>query len=67
MKLKELQKKNGITSIYVTHDQDEALALSDKIAIMKDGVIEQCGTPEEVYSMPKNKVCCPVHRTFQIF
>ncbi|MCK4255399.1 ABC transporter ATP-binding protein [candidate division WOR-3 bacterium] len=51
--IKELQKRLGITAIYVTHDQEEALALSDKIAIMKDGRIHQVGTPEEIFERPK--------------
>jgi ABC-type Fe3+/spermidine/putrescine transport system ATPase subunit len=53
--IKDLQKRMNITSIYVTHDQDEALALSDKVAIMNQGVIEQYGTPEEIYDRPKTK------------
>ena len=52
--IKKLQRKLGITTIYVTHDQEEALALSDRIAVMKDGVIMQCGTPTEIYAKPQN-------------
>ncbi|WP_163268559.1 ABC transporter ATP-binding protein [Chelativorans alearense] len=44
----------GLTTIYVTHDQDEALAMSDKIVVMKDGVMQQAGRPEELYSRPVN-------------
>ncbi len=51
--IKDLQKRMQITSIYVTHDQEEALALSDRIAIMNEGVIEQYGTPKEIFSRPK--------------
>ena len=51
--LRELQRKTNITFIYVTHDQEEALALSDRIAVMHDGNVEQIGTPEEIYSRPK--------------
>ncbi len=51
--IKELQRRLGITAIYVTHDQEEALALSDKIAIMKEGRIHQVGTPEEIFEKPK--------------
>lgn len=50
--LRNLQKKLGITFIYVTHDQEEALVMSDRIAVMNAGRIEQVGTPQEVYSKP---------------
>jgi len=53
--IKTLQRKNGATCVYVTHDQVEAMALADRIAIMKDGVIEQIGTPKEVFTTPANK------------
>jgi len=53
IELKEIQREVGITFVFVTHDQDEALTLSDRIAIMNNGVIEQCGTPEDVYERPK--------------
>ncbi|MCK6264996.1 spermidine/putrescine ABC transporter ATP-binding protein PotA [Vibrio sp. ZSDE26] len=52
--LKQLQRKLGITFIFVTHDQEEALSMSDRIIVMKDGVIEQDGTPREIYEEPKN-------------
>ena len=52
--IKKLQRKLGITTIYVTHDQEEALAISDRIAVMKDGVIMQCGSPTEIYAKPQN-------------
>jgi ABC-type Fe3+/spermidine/putrescine transport system ATPase subunit len=51
----ELQKKLGITAVYVTHDQAEALVLSDKIVILDQGKIVQSGTPKKIYSNPKNK------------
>lgn len=54
-KLKRLQREFGITFVYVTHDQEEALALSDRIAVMRDGRIAQCGTPEEIYSRPVSR------------
>ena len=54
IELKEMHKKLGITFIYVTHDQEEALTMSDTIVIMKDGVIQQIGTPKDVYDEPKN-------------
>ena len=53
--IKKLQRKLGITTIYVTHDQEEALAISDRIAVMKDGVIMQVGTPSEIYAKPQNQ------------
>lgn len=53
--IQKLQKDLGITTIYVTHDQEEALAVSDRIAIMKDGKIAQLGTPQEVYKKPSNE------------
>ncbi|MBO7150054.1 MAG: ABC transporter ATP-binding protein, partial [Clostridia bacterium] len=54
LELKEMHKKLGITFIYVTHDQEEALTLSDTIMVMKDGVIQQIGTPTDIYNEPKN-------------
>ncbi len=54
LELKEIHKKLGITFIYVTHDQEEALTLSDTIVVMKDGVIQQIGTPTDIYNEPKN-------------
>lgn len=50
--LAELQERLGITAIYVTHDQDEALELADRIAVMKDGVCHQIGTPKEILEQP---------------
>ncbi len=53
--IKRIQKKLGITSIYVTHDQEEALIMADRIAIMNQGKIEQIGAPREVYNQPINQ------------
>ena len=53
IELKHLQKKLGITFIYITHDQEEAINMSDRIAVMKNGRIEQIGTPDEIYNHPK--------------
>ncbi|MER2536472.1 MAG: ABC transporter ATP-binding protein [Rhizobiaceae bacterium] len=50
--IKRIQRDLGVTVIYVTHDQEEALALSDRIAVMKDGRIDQIGTPDEIYEKP---------------
>ena len=52
--IKKLQRRLGITTIYVTHDQEEALAISDRIAVMKDGKIMQIGSPSEIYAKPAN-------------
>jgi spermidine/putrescine transport system ATP-binding protein len=52
VELKGIQREVGITFLYVTHDQEEALAMSDRIAVMEGGVIRQCGTPEEIYEHP---------------
>lgn len=55
VELKHLQRKLGITFIYVTHDQEEALTMSDRIAVMYNGVLEQVGEPYEIYEHPKSK------------
>lgn len=52
--LKRIQQQMGITFIYVTHDQEEALTMSDTVVVMKDGIIQQIGTPEDIYNEPKN-------------
>ena len=52
VELKQIQREVGITFLFVTHDQDEALSMSDRVAIMNKGVIEQCGSPEDVYENP---------------
>ncbi|TMV47024.1 ABC transporter ATP-binding protein [Paenibacillus mesophilus] len=56
--LKNLQKKFGITTIYVTHDQEEALTLSDRIAVFNNGIVEQVGTPQEVYNQSQTEFVC---------
>jgi len=53
--IKNLQQRLGITTIYVTHDQDEALTLSDRIAVLRHGVCQQTGRPEEIYRQPRTK------------
>ena len=53
--LQRVQKQSGVTMIFVTHDQVEALALADRIVVMKDGAIEQIGTPEEIYNHPVSR------------
>ncbi|HEY8363679.1 MAG TPA: spermidine/putrescine ABC transporter ATP-binding protein [Tissierellaceae bacterium] len=54
MELKNMQKRVGITFIYVTHDQEEALTMSDTIVVMDKGIIQQIGTPVDIYNEPKN-------------
>ena len=54
LELKNMHKKLGLTFIYVTHDQEEAMMLSDTVVVMKDGVIQHVGTPEDIYNEPKN-------------
>ena len=54
IELRELQHRLGITSVYVTHDLEEALAMSDRIVVMRDGNIEQIGSPTEIYNLPRN-------------
>ena len=56
VELKQIQHEVGITFVYVTHDQEEALTMSDRIAVFNDGRIEQVGTPAEVYERPANAV-----------
>src|SRR5438132_2575349 len=52
IELKQIQKEVGITFVYVTHDQEEALTMSDRMAVMSNGLIEQIGPPVEVYEQP---------------
>lgn len=52
--IRRIQKEIGITTVYVTHDQEEAMAVSDRIAVMKDGVIQQCDMPRKIYHKPNN-------------
>jgi iron(III) transport system ATP-binding protein len=56
VELKELQRRTGITFVYVTHDQAEALALSDQVAVISGGRLQQFGTPFEVYAHPANRM-----------
>ncbi len=53
--LKRLQKDLGITTLYVTHDQEEAMTMSDRIAVMRDGTIQQCAEPQMIYRLPVNR------------
>ncbi len=53
--IKEIQKRMGITVVYVTHDQTEAMAMSDRIIVINGGIVQQCGSPEEIYNAPANQ------------
>src|SRR4029079_16187270 len=55
VELRELQRRLDITSVYVTHDQEEALAISDRVIVMNVGVIDQIGTPEDIYNKPRSR------------
>jgi spermidine/putrescine ABC transporter ATP-binding subunit len=55
VELRTLQQALGITAVFVTHDQEEALTLSDRVAVMRDGIIEQIGAPREIYDRPRNE------------
>src|SRR5437016_11530971 len=55
VELRELQQRLGVTSLYVTHDQEEALAISDRVIVMNVGGIEQIGTPEDIYNRPRTR------------
>ena len=65
IELKTIQQEVGITFVYVTHDQDEALAMSDRMAIFNDGLIEQVGTPADVYESPTTAVRRGLRRGFE--
>lgn len=55
IELKKIQKEVGITFIFVTHDQEEALSMSDTVVVMNEGIIQQVGTPEDIYNEPENR------------
>jgi ABC-type Fe3+/spermidine/putrescine transport system ATPase subunit len=55
VELRELQQRLGVSSVYVTHDQEEALAISDRVVVMNEGRIVQIGTPEEIYNRPRSR------------
>ena len=62
LELKRIQREVGITFIFVTHDQEEALTMSDRIAVMSEGRVEQIGSPEEIYHQPDDGVRRRLHR-----
>src|SRR5207302_4383533 len=55
VELRDLQHRLGVTSLYVTHDQEEAFAISDRVIVMNAGRIEQIGAPEEIYNRPRSR------------
>ena len=55
IELKKIQKETGITFVFVTHDQEEALSMSDTVVVMNEGIIQQVGTPEDIYNEPENR------------
>ena len=65
VQLKRIQREVGITFVYVTHDQEEALTMSDRIAVMNHGRIEQVGDPEEIYDRPATHLRRRLHRRLQ--
>jgi len=65
IELKRLQRKLGITFVYVTHDQEEALTMSDRIAIINQGVLEQVDTAFDIYEHPKTRFVCRIYRRIQ--
>ena len=65
--IRDVQRKLGITTIYVTHDQEEALAMSDRIVVMNEGRIEQIGTPFEIYNRPRTRFVASFVGTLNIF
>ena len=60
--IKRLHLQQHATTVYVTHDQIEAMAMGDRIVVMSNAVVQQVGTPHEVYSRPAQSVCGPLHR-----
>ena len=66
IELKRIQQRVGITFVYVTHDQEEALTMSDRIAVMNGGEIEQLGAPREIYDRPRDALRRRLHRRDQL-
>ena len=64
--LRRIQQELGITAVYVTHDQSEAMNMSDRIAVMNHGVLEQIGTAEQIYDRPRTQVRRRFCRTDQL-
>jgi len=62
-----LQRKLGVTTLFVTHDQDEALSISDRVAVLDAGVIQQIGTPQDLFDNPKNRFIASFVGTINLF
>ena len=62
VELKKIQQQTGITFVFVTHDQEEALSMSDTVVVMDKGMIQQIGSPEDIYNEPKKRVCGRFYR-----
>ena len=60
--LRDIHDRTGHTTVFVTHDQEEALELADRIVVLNRGAVEQVGTPDEIYDRPKTAVRCRLHR-----
>ena len=60
--IRKIQKKTGITTVFVTHDQEEAMSICDRIAVMNHGVLMQEGRPQDVYDNPAKPFCRPFSR-----
>ena len=65
VELKSLQREVGIAFVFVTHDQEEAMVMSDRIALLRSGELEQVATPREIYSQPATRLCGAIHRAYQ--
>ena len=62
IEIREIQQRLGITMIYVTHDQIEAMTMGDRIMVLNKGSIQQVGTPLNIYNEPKKRICCKLYR-----
>lgn len=65
IEIRRIQQELNITTIFVTHDQDEAMSMSDRICLLNNGNIEQVSSPIELYTKPKNPLCCKLYRSLQ--
>lgn len=61
IEIRRIQKELNMTTVFVTHDQDEAMVMSDRICLLNQGQIEQSGTPVEIYTAPKTRFGCQLH------
>ncbi len=61
IEIRRLHQSLGLTTVYVTHDQEEALSLADRLVVLRDGTVQQVGTPEDVYAQARQPLCRRVH------